>query len=320
MTDSDPSAEPPGNHGLLFELWLIKQAVYPLIETAIRDTGLSADQYGLLLLVERLQPVSPGEVARHCGMRINTGSAALQRLERRGLLDRRSNEDDARSVLVSTSDEGARTIERAIALAEVALARITPLVDGIAVAAAVDELNRAFRLVANLPTEPPRRLPDAAVAPAAHVMFELWLMKQAVYPLLEQSTAAGGLSADDLGLGLLIQRLRAATPGELVRHTGMRANNLSAALGRLERKGLIERAPNERDARSVLVALTPAGHDVARAAAAYHDHLCERLGPAPFVEEAERRLAELNRAIRSAAGLASLEDRTALPGAEPASS
>lgn len=47
------------------------------------------------------------------------------------------------------------------------------------------------------------------------------------------------------------------TAGELARGTGLRAAATTALLDRLERRGLIERLPDEADRRRVLVRMTP---------------------------------------------------------------
>ena len=60
------------------------------------------------------------------------------------------------------------------------------------------------------------------------------------------------------------------TVRELVAATAQRPSTLTGVLDRLERRGLIERAANPADRRSVLVHLTPAGRTHAvRVAAAF---------------------------------------------------
>jgi DNA-binding MarR family transcriptional regulator len=148
--------QPPSHPwSVLFDLWLLKQAVYPLIDQAIEATGLSAEEFGLYLLIEEFQPVTPSDIARHSGMRANTVSAALQRLERRGHVVRTPNDRDGRSVLISLSEDGlAATLDAAAGNARL-LDRLGELVDVDELQVAVDELNQAVRLIANLPPRVP---------------------------------------------------------------------------------------------------------------------------------------------------------------------
>jgi DNA-binding MarR family transcriptional regulator len=63
---------------------------------------------------------------------------------------------------------------------------------------------------------------------------------------------------------------RERTVRELVAATGQRPSTLTGVLDRLERRGLVTRAANPADRRSVVVELTPAGCSAAeRVAAAF---------------------------------------------------
>ena len=89
------------------------------------------------------------------------------------------------------------------------------------------------------------------------------------------------LSAELRELGLTpgevnaLAHLRADVPlsvAELQALTGQRPSTLTGVLDRLERRGLIERAANPSDRRSVLVSLTPeGGAHTKRIARAYED-------------------------------------------------
>jgi len=56
-----------------------------------------------------------------------------------------------------------------------------------------------------------------------------------------------------------------ATVADLQRAFGMRPSTLTNALDRLERRGLLLRETHPEDRRTFRLALTPAGHDAARA-------------------------------------------------------
>ena len=79
-----------------------------------------------------------------------------------------------------------------------------------------------------------------------------------------------GLSAAETNLLACFAGHPARAVRELVAATGQRPSTLTGVLDRLERRGLIERGPHPDDRRSVLVALTAAGHSAAdRVAAAF---------------------------------------------------
>jgi DNA-binding MarR family transcriptional regulator len=73
------------------------------------------------------------------------------------------------------------------------------------------------------------------------------------------------------------------TPGELATTLGMAPTTVSSWIGRLEQEGALTRTPNAEDGRSVIVELTPLGHEqlaeaiphFRRAYVALHDALGE---------------------------------------------
>jgi DNA-binding MarR family transcriptional regulator len=74
-----------------------------------------------------------------------------------------------------------------------------------------------------------------------------------------------GLNDGDYGVLAPLRRAGAPhelTPTELAKHRMMTSGGMTAALDRLERKGLVARVPNPSDRRGSLVRLTDAGRDV----------------------------------------------------------
>ena len=155
MTDDTTVQQQPDETALsgtvLYDLWLLQQALYPLIENAIRATRLSTVEFGLYLLILEQQPVTPGDIAHQSGMRANTVSTAVQRLERRGHIVRAPNESDGRSVLISLSETGQDVTRQAIEANDALLERLMVTIDHDQVRAAVQDLNAAVRILANLP-------------------------------------------------------------------------------------------------------------------------------------------------------------------------
>jgi DNA-binding MarR family transcriptional regulator len=74
-----------------------------------------------------------------------------------------------------------------------------------------------------------------------------------------------GLNEGDYGVLAPLRRAgapHALTPTELAKHRMMTSGGMTAAIDRLERKGLVARLPNPADRRGSLVQLTDAGREV----------------------------------------------------------
>jgi DNA-binding MarR family transcriptional regulator len=99
-----------------------------------------------------------------------------------------------------------------------------------------------------------------------------------------------------------VRLLQPITPTSLAAKLGLAPTTLSAAIRRLERRGLLRRAPNPDDGRSYLLELTAKGDDeVARAFPAFaaaRELLTAELDQ-PWMDTA-RQLGELEDAVRAA--------------------
>ena len=89
------------------------------------------------------------------------------------------------------------------------------------------------------------------------------------------SDTFGPLGLNDGDYGVLAPLRRAGaphelTPTELAKHRMMTSGGMTAALDRLERKGLVTRVPNPSDRRGSLVRLTDVGRDVIDEAMTQH--------------------------------------------------
>ena len=77
------------------------------------DIGLTAPQLAALQAVARCQPVTAGEVAREIHVGQPTVTGILDRLERRGLIQRSRGQQDRRHVNVILTDEGRQVLQGA---------------------------------------------------------------------------------------------------------------------------------------------------------------------------------------------------------------
>jgi MarR family transcriptional regulator, 2-MHQ and catechol-resistance regulon repressor len=91
------------------------------------------------------------------------------------------------------------------------------------------------------------------------------------------------------------------TPGELVERIGITSGSVTAALDRMERKGLVARADSATDRRSRVVTLTSAGADLIGPAYAAHAAEIDRVMGVALSTDDRRRLFEMSRALQRAA-------------------
>ena len=81
------------------------------------EAGLDGAGFGILAALRRAgadRPVTPTELARRRMMTSGGMTAALDRLERRGLVERVPNPDDRRGSLVRLTEDGRAAIEAAV--------------------------------------------------------------------------------------------------------------------------------------------------------------------------------------------------------------
>ena len=73
-----------------------------------------------------------------------------------------------------------------------------------------------------------------------------------------------GLTAQQIGVILMLSSRRASTPFELSRAMSYDSGSMTRLLDRLEKKGFVLRTRSEADRRIVKLELTPQGHEAAR--------------------------------------------------------
>jgi DNA-binding MarR family transcriptional regulator len=82
----------------------------------LQKHGLSSPQLAALQVIQRMQPICAGTLARELRLSYGTVSGILGRLEKRLLIHRMRGAQDRRSVLVELTDTGAKVIEEAPSL------------------------------------------------------------------------------------------------------------------------------------------------------------------------------------------------------------
>lgn len=89
--------------------------------------------------------------------------------------------------------------------------------------------------------------------------------KQALVERMDRALEPHDLTAQQIGVILLLSRGYARTPFELSRKMSYDSGSMTRMLDRLERKGLVARSRSEQDRRMIELTLTERGADAARA-------------------------------------------------------
>jgi DNA-binding MarR family transcriptional regulator len=102
-----------GGPTILLDLFLTNQHRKRMIEAALAQTDLPAEDYPFYVLVGAEGPWTPTGLARRLEMPLSTTLFRLGRLERRGHSERVPNPDDRRSYLIRLTQEGERLLGQA---------------------------------------------------------------------------------------------------------------------------------------------------------------------------------------------------------------
>jgi DNA-binding MarR family transcriptional regulator len=102
-----------GGPTILLDLFLTNQHRKRMIEAALAQADLPAEDYPLYVLVGAEGPWTPTGLARRLEMPLSTMLFRLGRLERRGHAERVPNPDDRRSYLIRLTKEGERLLGEA---------------------------------------------------------------------------------------------------------------------------------------------------------------------------------------------------------------
>ena len=102
-----------GGPTILLDVFLTNQRRKRMIEAALAQTELPAEDYPVYVLVGAEGPWTPTGLARRMEMPLSTMLFRLGRLERRGHSERVPNPDDRRSYLVRLTEAGERLLGEA---------------------------------------------------------------------------------------------------------------------------------------------------------------------------------------------------------------
>lgn len=91
---------------VLFDIHTVARRMHALVEAALADSGLSAVEFAVYSTLVARNPQTPSELASSSSMPPSSLSELLQRMHERGHLQRATNPDDARSMLVSLTEDG----------------------------------------------------------------------------------------------------------------------------------------------------------------------------------------------------------------------
>lgn len=91
----------------------LKRQMRQQLDETLKASGLSFARYKVLMVLERLGPCRPGEVAEQLRHAPRTLTDAFDALERDGLVRREPHPQDRRALLVHLTEQGRQALEQA---------------------------------------------------------------------------------------------------------------------------------------------------------------------------------------------------------------
>ena len=95
-----------GPSNVLFDAWLVSRSVHQLIDTAIEESGLDADEFAVYSVLASGDGLTPSELAHWMSAATTTVSSYVKRFERRGHITRIPNAEDGRSYRLELTAAG----------------------------------------------------------------------------------------------------------------------------------------------------------------------------------------------------------------------
>jgi len=113
------------------------------------------------------------------------------------------------------------------------------------------------------------------LGPVLDFMRTLWALNHAIEKTSKRMNSAYGVTAQQCTLLRVVGRFPGISAGQLAELLRVHPGTLSAAVNRLERRGLLERRKDPRDQRRVLLGLTAKGRGLDMPA---HDSVGDAVG------------------------------------------
>jgi len=102
VTDAPTSSGPL----LLYVIKQLELATRANLDAVLKGSGVTALQYTALSVLERRPSMSAADLARASFVRAQSAADLVGALERRGLIERRTDPENRRRMLISLTDEG----------------------------------------------------------------------------------------------------------------------------------------------------------------------------------------------------------------------
>jgi DNA-binding MarR family transcriptional regulator len=96
----------PGLDNVLFRVWLVSRATTEMLDSALRPSGLDADEFAVYSLLMSADAVTPSFLARWMAAPATSVSSYVKRMEGRGHVERVANPEDRRSYGLRLTDAG----------------------------------------------------------------------------------------------------------------------------------------------------------------------------------------------------------------------
>ena len=130
MRDRSSAVKRDDSSNVLFDTWLTARAAIALLDSALTDTGLDAEDFAVYSVLRLAGEISPGELARWMSAPATTVSSHVKRLIARGHVRQVPHPEDRRSYRITLTAAGqhaharaGRHFQSALAAVEAALPR-----------------------------------------------------------------------------------------------------------------------------------------------------------------------------------------------------